>query len=414
MRIAVWHNLPSGGAKRALFQHVKGLVALGHTVESWTLETADQSYLPLRELVPEHVVPFSYDVVTPATQIRRLLGTSNAERRLERMHDACAQCAREMRERGMEVVYAGSSRTFLVPFIGLHTELPVVGYVQEPNRELYEADHRGEGTLPWVADAPRTGVVARLKQMVVREVLALLAREEWAAVRALDGLLVNSRFSRESFMRAYGVDSKVCYLGIDTAQFRDLGLPRERVILGLGSFHAAKGIDLAIRAVSLLPEPRPALEWIGNADSVGYLAEMSALAASLGVDFRPRLRVEDAVILDRLNRAMLMIYTSKLEPFGYAPLEANACGTPVVAVAEGGVRETIIDGENGLLVDDRDPEALAAAVRRLLDDPALARALGSRGVAVVGQRWTVEESVRRVERHLVRTLEGSRGVSVVA
>ena len=90
-----------------------------------------------------------------------------------------------------------------------------------------------------------------------------------------------------------------------------------------------------------------------------------------------------------LNRAMLMIYTPRLEPFGFAPLEANACGTPVLAVAEGGVRETIVDGVNGLLVDD-DPRAMADAVTRLSNDREYARRLGQ-----AGRKQVVGRSRRR-------------------
>ena len=57
MRIAVWHNLPSGGAKRALHDQVRGLVGRGHVVESWCPPTADQEFLSIGQLVPEHVVP---------------------------------------------------------------------------------------------------------------------------------------------------------------------------------------------------------------------------------------------------------------------------------------------------------------------------------------------------------------------
>src|SRR5262249_43819292 len=57
MKIAVWHNLPSGGGKRALFYHVRGLVERGHEVVSWSLDTADRDYIPLSDLVVEHVLP---------------------------------------------------------------------------------------------------------------------------------------------------------------------------------------------------------------------------------------------------------------------------------------------------------------------------------------------------------------------
>jgi glycosyltransferase involved in cell wall biosynthesis len=109
--------------------------------------------------------------------------------------------------------------------------------------------------------------------------------------------------------------------------------------------------------------------------------------------------VSDAELLDALNRARVMLYTSRLEPFGYAPLEANACGTPVVAVAEGGVRETVLDGVNGFLAE-RDPASLAAALARLLDDPGLAEEMGRRAALHVRERWSLEASIDRLEAHL--------------
>jgi len=73
--------------------------------------------------------------------------------------------------------------------------------------------------------------------------------------------------------------------------------------------------------------------------------------------------VSDEELVEVLNRATALVYTSRLEPFGFAPLEANACATPVVAVAEGGVRETMRNGVNGILVD-REPEPIAHALQK--------------------------------------------------
>jgi glycosyltransferase involved in cell wall biosynthesis len=85
-------------------------------------------------------------------------------------------------------------------------------------------------------------------------------------------------------------------------------------------------------------------------------------------------------------------------------LEANACGTPVVAVAEGGVRETVQHEVNGLLVPDRDAKALGAAVRRLLHDPSLARKIGETGLKLVQEVWTWEASVNRLEEALLQVI----------
>jgi len=102
-----------------------------------------------------------------------------------------------------------------------------------------------------------------------------------------------------------------------------------------------------------------------------------------------------------------MLYAPRLEPFGMAPLEGNACGLPVIAVAEGGIRETIVDGVNGLLVD-ADPEAMANAIRPLLDDDHHARALGEAGVRLVNERWSLDAAERRLEEHLEKVVSSSR------
>ena len=96
-----------------------------------------------------------------------------------------------------------------------------------------------------------------------------------------------------------------------------------------------------------------------------------------------------------------MVYAPRLEPFGLAPLEANACGLPVVAVAEGGVRETIIDGVNGLLVQHQ-PQMMAHAIQRLAHDKDLAAQLSKNGSKIVQEKWSVNSAVERLERQLTQ------------
>ncbi|MBI5197323.1 MAG: glycosyltransferase family 4 protein, partial [Nitrospirae bacterium] len=82
---------------------------------------------------------------------------------------------------------------------------------------------------------------------------------------------------------------------------------------------------------------------------------------------------------------------------GLAPLEANACGLPVIAVAEGGVRETIVDGRNGLLVES-DAKTMATAIERIMTDTDYARELGIMGSKMVGERWSLKASIDRLEQ----------------
>jgi D-inositol-3-phosphate glycosyltransferase len=98
------------------------------------------------------------------------------------------------------------------------------------------------------------------------------------------------------------------------------------------------------------------------------------------------------------------VTTPSYEPFGLTPLEAMACGTPVIGSAVGGVRQSVIDGETGVLVPPGDAPALAAQLQRLHDDPTLARAMGHAGQRRVRSRYTWE----RVMHELVDVYHGVR------
>ncbi|HEX9918796.1 MAG TPA: glycosyltransferase family 4 protein, partial [Pyrinomonadaceae bacterium] len=323
----------------------------------------------------------------------------------------CRLCADEINRGEFDLLFANSSLYQAVSSIGRYARLPKVVYLQEPVRELYEA-------MPdpiWQALPPAESYVSAaiirdyLKNLVKVQSLRVLMREEVRNARAFDAMLVNSFYSRESILRAYGLDAKVCYLGVDAGKFRDLNLPREDYVVGLGAFVKLKNVEFALRSLAEVPEPRrPRLVWIGNAADPLYLEAMKQLAVALKVDFEPRVKITDDELITTLNRARLMIYCSRLEPFGFAPLEANACGVPVLAVAEGGVRETIVDGVNGLLVDS-DPRRMAEAVMRLSDDPEYARRMGHAARQQVVEQWSIEAAVERLEQKLLETLEGSSG-----
>jgi starch synthase len=99
---------------------------------------------------------------------------------------------------------------------------------------------------------------------------------------------------------------------------------------------------------------------------------------------RPRIRWINAMLpVDEVaqlySHAAVFVCPSIYEPFGLINLEAMACSTPVVASRVGGIPEVVVDGETGLLVEPGDPAALAAALRRVLDDPARAARMGETG-----------------------------------
>jgi glycosyltransferase involved in cell wall biosynthesis len=94
------------------------------------------------------------------------------------------------------------------------------------------------------------------------------------------------------------------------------------------------------------------------------------------------------VVKQLYSHASVFVCPSVYEPFGIINLEAMACETPVVASAVGGILEVVVDGETGFLVPPANPEALAASIRTVLDDPVRARAMGRAGRKRVEDRFS--------------------------
>jgi glycosyltransferase involved in cell wall biosynthesis len=93
-----------------------------------------------------------------------------------------------------------------------------------------------------------------------------------------------------------------------------------------------------------------------------------------------------------------------MEPFGFVPIESMACGTAVIGVREGGVRETVIHEQTGLLVD-RAGNQLTLAMQCLLDDAAKREAYGQRGREVALAQWSWDKSVRQLDAQLRETVQ---------
>jgi D-inositol-3-phosphate glycosyltransferase len=177
--------------------------------------------------------------------------------------------------------------------------------------------------------------------------------------------------------------------GVDLARFaasgpvEPRGSERRRVVAACRLVER-KGIADAVRALADVPDTE--LHVAGGPDAAALAGDpearrLTALAADLGVSDRLVLRgrVDRDAMPALLRSADAVVCVPWYEPFGIVPLEAMACGVPVVATAVGGQIDSVVHGATGVHVPPRDPEALAAALRDLLGDEARRRALGAAG-----------------------------------
>jgi glycosyltransferase involved in cell wall biosynthesis len=135
-------------------------------------------------------------------------------------------------------------------------------------------------------------------------------------------------------------------------------------------------------------------------------APLLELAAHRGVQLQLRQAIPFAELVHCYAGAGVLAAGQLREPFGLVTLEAMAAGLPVVAVDEGGFRETVVDGRTGLLVA-REPAAVGAALIRVLDDAALQERLRAAALADVRERWTWERTAAGYDA-LLEELAGRR------
>lgn len=395
MRLAIYHNLPSGGGKRALFEMSRRL-AERHQVDVYTLSTAEHDFCDLRPFVQRHgVFPFR-----PLPLARRPFGRLNQGIRaadLLRLERVQRRVAAQIDASDYDVVFAHNCQYSQSPGLFKYLRTPSVYYCGEPPRLLYEPPTNRPYNR--FSRAQRLGNLVDPLPGLYRRTLRRSDRENALAAGTV---LVNSHYSRETFYRTYGTFACVGRLGVDTEKFRPLSLDKDHRVVSVGALVPNKGFDLVIRSLAQIDAAqRPALTIISNHTNPPEYEYLRTLAGSLGVAVDFRADVDDDALVKAYNRALLTVYAPVMEPFGFVPLESMACGTPVVGVNEAGVRETVRHEETGLLVE-RDPAAFARAIMRLLADrPQLAH-LGEQGREYVLAQWRWDPAVRAIEEHLIQ------------
>jgi len=200
-----------------------------------------------------------------------------------------------------------------------------------------------------------------------------------------------------------GVDHTLFSPGDPRTARGHLGLPTDRpVLLFVGRIQPLKGVDVAVRALAAVRDPATELVVVGGpsgADGPAEVARLHRLAEELGVAARVRWvpPVRHERLADWYRAADVCLVPSRTESFGLVALEAAACGTPVVAADVGGLRTLVDHGRTGFLVEGRDPDDYAALVQRLLDDEALAAAMGASAATRAG-RYTWSIAAARLRR----------------
>ena len=272
--------------------------------------------------------------------------------------------------------------------------------------------------IPFVVTFHALGKVRRMHQGADDAFPPEREAIEASVAGAADRVIAECPQDEDDLVRLYGADPAritIVPCGYDPDEFspRDQGsaretlgiAPDERVILQLGRIVRRKGIDTVIEALGRLRhvyhEPARLLV-VGGPDRIATrsrdeeLSRLMDLADTLGVADRVTFvgRRDRGELADYYAAADVFVSTPWYEPFGITPLEAMACGTPVIGSDVGGIKYSVRDGETGFLVPPRDPDALADRLAHLLGDRRLLHRFGENGLARVRRAFTWQHVAR--------------------
>jgi D-inositol-3-phosphate glycosyltransferase len=240
-------------------------------------------------------------------------------------------------------------------------------------------------------------------------------------VRAVDALIAQCPTDQAELVDEYGADAGKATIipsGVNVARFaevshaearRRIGLPQDGLVVAyVGRMLPRKDVRNIVRAMALLRErwpeiPTPTLLLVGGEtaepDPVATpeIGELTRLGEDLGVRDSMRFvgKQQPNTLHNFYSAADVIVTTPWYEPYGLTPLEAMACGRPVIGSAVGGISFTIKDGVTGYLVPPRDPDALAERLASMLKRPEVRRRMGKAACLRIAREFTWPTVVER-------------------
>ena len=382
MNIAVVHNLPPGGAHRRLasqLNHLNGDV-VEICLQTATPITPDTVIVPFRPLAPGR---------------HRILRPPLRYVDLARLELAWRMAAAAIRRSGADVIYLNPCRFLQGPPVLGAGMPPALYFCDEPRRIDSEADAAAS------RNRSTRGLYATLYSRQTR-------LDRTAAARATQ-LATNSRYTAGEIQRVYGRRAEVVTMGVPDSM---LAAPADNTddgfLLSVAALIPTKGHDLVLRAAGQARRRRRVVIVAPRAADAEE-GRLRRLAAGLGIELDVRVGVTDQELGRLFQTAHATLYLARREPLGLVSLEAQACGSPVIVAAEGGLPETIIDGVTGWQVP-REPLSVAAFLDRLAD-PDVRHSMSSQG-RIHAQRWSWKQSAAEVET-LLRELRGRSSVTTI-
>ena len=357
MKIAVYYDLPYGGAHVVMEEILKRL-RKRHEIKTFHVQSVTE--------FPKLFNRLWLDVESIWLQRGR--------------HQRLAW---EIDSEKFDLVFVSHDRHFQAPWLLRFLKTPSVFLCQEPTRSFFEA---------FLGISPDLPILNRIYEKINRSIRKNI---EIKNASFASRIISNSLYSSESIFRAYGKISTPIYLGLNKNDFYSENLNKANQVLIVGNHEPQKALSFAIECIALIEKKcRPKLVIISPRHRPNH--DLVRLAKKFHVVLEIHENISTPKLRNLYNRSKISLALAHLEPFGLSVIESLACGTPVLAVNEGGFREIIHTDKTGILVS-RDRTAVSDAITDILQNDTKRTKLAENGVADIKKRFDWNLTLAKIE-----------------
>lgn len=359
MKIAIYHELPKGGARRAINEYARNLKKFKNTVDLYIAE----DHKNIKE------IPFYTKVYFHTFIPKKWTGKNWRVRlykdtvELTKLYLLNKRIAKLIDRRKYDVVLVSASQFIEAPFIMRFLKTPFVFYAGDPN---YRLVYDSLITIPSGLD-PFRYAYEKLNRATRKE----LDKKNISFAKLC---LSPSKYIAKGFKETYNKANSVIYYGIDTNFYTPGTIKKTIDIFYIGSYQPTDGYPLLKKSLSLM--------------------KIKAKARILA--FEDEWISDDKELLRLYQQSKLVVCPARKEGLGLVILEAMACGVPVVAVNEAGHKEVVIDGKTGYLVS-RNALLMAQKLDYLLTHPTDLKSMSKNAREEMLAHWSWEVNAKKLE-----------------
>lgn len=361
MRIAVFHELDYGGARRAANELLKRLNKI-FEVDLYYVDSKEDKEIT-KFSKKTFFYPF-YPKIWKGNNWKIRLYKDTWE--LFRLYNLHLKISKDIKSRKYDYVFVHPSKFTQAPFLLRHLKNKCIYYCQEPLRIVYD-EH--------LSNLSFVRFHKRLYEFLIRQIRK---RIDLKNIKSASVVLANSNFSKSLIEKSYGIKAKVCYLGVDTNIFKPFDVKKTYDVLFIGN--KDKGYDLLVGALQFFKK-KPKIKTIFREKGQSMTDKELALT---------------------YNKSKILVALNQNEPFGLIPLEAMACGVPVIAIDKGGYKESIINNKTGFLVPPSTID-LYEKINDVINDNKLRDELAKSSRLHILKNWTWDKSIKMLEKIILNS-----------